>query len=892
MKRLFLLWVLIGYAVLGKAQSVLSQPVTLSTDEITLEQALYQLIEEPGVRLSFNNAVLPERDVVLDYRQVPLERVLEDLLEGTGLLYKEIGGQVVIALDMNARYVVSGFLKDSKTGEYLIHANVMDRNSGIGISSNAYGFFSLELPPGPAELVFSYTGYKTITEALYVSKDQRLDVYITPSLTLRPIEIIGHRLPGAPLLAAPTTRPGTALLPADVEALPALAGETDLWRTAQLLPGVQTGTDGVGGLHIRGGTNGQNLVMIDGVPIYNVVHAAGLFSVINTSAIRSATLLRSAIPARYGGRLSSVLDVRTKEGNRKALQVQGGLGTLAGRLTVDGPLLKNKSSFLMAGRLSLIDAYLAPLSERLGAGGRLTNGNYQFYDFNAKLNFELSRKDKLYWSWYSGSDRYASRGSRTDTLPVIANSDPVPNAQDFRLDEAYSDWINWGNVVSALRWNHLFGNRLFGNLALTYSGLRMRMDYTRADSLFNLTTREIEWREVEIGRYQTRIEDIGMRMDFDFVPTASHYVRFGAQVVHHDFRPGALSFYIQEDTQTGVGDSTAGQPINPSIMAWEYAAYLEDEFQLGTKWSFNLGLHASGFSVRDESYFVLEPRLLARYQARRNWQLEAYSDRTAQFIHLLSGTLIGLPAELWVPSTDEIAPETAWQFGLSSNWSLGSQWKLGLEGYYRAMNNLLSYSEGADIWDDWEQNVTTGSGTVYGLELILQREMGKTRGWVGYGLLWANRQFNRVNNGEVFPYRYDRRHEVKAALIHRLAKHWEISATWILSSGFAFSLPVAEYTVDSPGSEPVLATDFGTKNAFRMPYYHRLDAGINGEWKGRRLQHLLKFGVYNAYNQQNPLYFAIRSNFVSNGETWIERKTLQEARLIPLLPSLSYTLSF
>jgi hypothetical protein len=891
MKRLLLLSFILVLAQAGRAQLDMSEQVSIYFEGVTLEEALYQITDQVGVKISFGNSILPEKKINQQFTNKPLSYILEQLFRETPIEFRQLGNQIALYADEKSTVVISGFLTDAQSGEALLYANILDLESRKGTASNAYGFFSLTVPKGKIRLAFSYTGYKTEWRELELTADNRLDLELQPSLTfIKPVVIVGQK---DSELANPEPRAGeTAINIKQVESLPALAGETDIIRITQLLPGVQTGTDGVGGLHIRGGSNGQNLILIDGVPVYNISHAAGLFSVFNTSAIRSTNLYKGAFPARYGGRLSSVIDIATKEGNRKKLGVQGELGTLAGRLTVDGPIVKDRSSFFLSGRLSLVDWYLEPITRNLkskkGEDGFI---DYRFYDFNAKLNYNLSRKDKLYLSFYSGADFYKNRGLSTDSIQIIDNSVQEPSSLLF--EQSYSDKVSWGNVVGSLRWNHLFSNRLFANLSATYSSLNVNIDYQAADSLTHLSTNNLERVFLDYGYYESQIEDLGLRLDFDFMPTPDHYIRFGANITHHFFRPGVLS-YNQNQLKTDNGNFIeVQQSSNTPVRAIESAFYIEDDFQINDQLSVNAGLHNAIFYVNDKWYASVQPRLLLNYQFMPRWKLEAFYGQSTQFIHLLSNSLLGLPTELWVPSTPDIAPQQAWQTGLTSRWKLDHDMELSLDLYYKSMKNLLSYSEGAAFLDDWEANVTAGNGEAYGAELLLQKRIGRFSGWLGYGLQWADRQFPLLNRGERYPYRYDRRHEVKAAVVHRIENWLELTASWTLSSGFAFSLPLSQYTVNVEGVGPVTAIDYGTKNAYRMPYYHRLDFSANIYIDMEKTIHKIKMGAYNLYNRQNPLYFDIRTTGLAweNG-AWAERKELVKTTLVPLLPSLSYSIEF
>lgn len=890
MKRLYLLLAVFLSAMALRAQSVLEQPVSIIGKGLLLEEALYRLSDQEGVNLSFSNDILPLRHLDVDIREGTLAQALEELLRGTALGYRQVGSQVVIFLPDRRRFTISGFLRDARTGERLISANIQDLHTGMGAVTNEYGFYSLTLPAGQASLSYSYLGYGAERRELSLKEDVQEDVSLHPSLTLEPVEVIGERLNSRPGLTASSSIHDLSIQQA--ERLPALAGEADIIRMVHLLPGVQTGTDGVGGLHIRGGNNGQNLIMIDGVPVYNISHAAGIFSVFNTSAISSARLIKGGFPARYGGRLSSVLDIRTREGNRRAFGLRGDVGLLSGRLSLEGPIVQGKSSFFVSGRWSFIDWYLQPLTRSLKADkGEDGFVGYRFHDLNAKLNYSLSPKDHLYLSYYSGSDHYSNSGSSADTLQARQGNMDEPAFYAF--EQYYSDRIRWGNRVASLRWNHLFNDKLFANLAATYSALDVRINYNATDSLVALSNQNTLDRLIDIGRYSSNITDLGLRLDFDFIPSPSHYIRFGANITRHRFLPGVFAYDLIE--KSGNGNVVPpGDIADGAIRAMEYSAYIEDEARLGQRLLLNLGVHLAAYQVRQKAYFSPQPRLSLAWQVHKDWKLEAYLSRMQQFVHLLSNSALGLPTEVWVPSTEELAPQEGWQAGISATWSLPKGWQASLEAYAKNMNELLSYSEGALFLNDWEGNVTSGNGRAYGLEGMLGKRVGKTTGWLAYSLAYADRQYEFVNNGRPYPYKYDRRHDLKVAFSHRIQDWIEISANWILSSGFAFSLPAEKYDIilPGPGEPPITVIEYGSKNAYRMPPYHRLDLGANFYFNTDRVHHTINVGVYNLYNRRNPLYYDLRNHYEEEEGQIQLKKEFVPVSIIPMMPSLNYSVKF
>lgn len=886
-RPLLLIGLLLQLGQLSMAQATLEQRVDLNVDGLVLEEALYQLGDQNNLRLSFSNDILPERRVSATFSGQTLKKALELLLADTPLAFREIGGQVVLYLPKTAQYTINGVLEDAQTGERLIRANVYDNLSGKGTVTNEYGYFSITLPAGPVKLDFSYVGYSTYRRAFYLMHNQRMDYRLSPDLLLDPIEVVGERQALSPEWVQ---KGGVANLDiSEVERLPALAGEADLIRTLHLMPGIQTGTDGIDGLHVRGGSNGQNLIMIDGVPVYNIAHAAGLFSVFNTNAIKSARLYKSGFPARYGGRLSSVLDIRTRDGNNQNYDAEANVGLLAGRLTLEGPIQKGKSSFILSGRRSLVGWYLQPLTESLRSSEeaqRQSFLDYDFYDLNAKLNFTLSKRDDLYFSFYKGKDAYQNRELSVDTL--LVQDDSVPEPALFRSHQSDLEEMNWGNTVASMRWTHLFGDQLFSSLTASYSGLDVGIQYEQVDSLTALEAGSPADRYISVGQYHSRINDLGLRLDFDYRPSPDLFLRFGLGVTHHDFEPGLLSLELVEKTDTVSQPQFESRPIS----AYEFGAYVENDWAIAPDVRLNAGLHLAAFAVDGKTYTSLQPRLLLNWAVHKDWEVNGYLSKMTQFVHLLSNSTLGLPNDLWVPSTGALRPERSWQLGVAATWQLDKRFRLTADAYGKRMSNLLTYSEGALFFNNWERNLTTGEGNAYGLELLLEKKTGATTGWLSYGLAWADRQFPLVNNGRRYPYRYDRRHNLSLALVHRFNEWLELTGAWTFNSGFAFSLPQGRYDVFLPGVGLVSVVDYGEKNKFRMPLYHRLDLGVNIYLDTEEVRHVLNLGVYNFYNRRNPLYYNLETEYVSEGGDISEVREFNPVWLLPLIPALNYSLEF
>lgn len=767
------------------------------------------------------------------------------------------------------KYTVSGYIKDTTNGEVLIGANVFDLKSSSGTSSNTYGFYSLTLPKDSVNLVYSYVGYQPQTARLLLTQDTVISIELSESALLDEIVISASE---ADKIQEVTQMSSISVPVEQIKSLPAFLGEVDVLKTLQLLPGVQSGNEGTSGLYVRGGGPDQNLILLDGVPVYNASHLFGFFSVFNADAINNVQLIKGGFPARYGGRLSSVIDISMKEGNMKEFHGEGSLGIIAGKLTLEGPIVKDKTSFIISGRRTWIDVLARPLI-RSQTDGEETVG-YYFYDLNAKVNHKFSDRDRLYLSAYLGDDRFYARYQYEDINNGVELEDE---------DEA---GLQWGNITSALRWNHMFTPKLFSNTTLTYSRYRFDINneyrYEYLDDSGNGVLVD-----QGLARYLSGIEDFAAKIDFDFIPSPQHYVRFGVSAIRHTFRPGALNVRYNDEVSEETIDTTLGSQETDAV---EFAAYVEDDLELGRRLKFNIGLHFSGFRVNDEFYTSIQPRIAGRYLLNEQLSLKVSYVQMAQFIHLLTNSGIGLPTDLWVPATDQVRPQTAqqWALGGAYNWTSG--YEISLEGYYKDMRNLIEYREGAnfiDVNEDWQNKVAVGDGRSYGAELLIQKKQGRTTGWLGYTLSWTDRQFEELNFGERFPYKYDRRHDLGVAVVHQWRERIDLSATWVFGSGNAITLPTAIYSGRGNSFFGGSIYDYGERNSYRMRAFHRLDASITFHKKTRWGKRAWVLGVYNAYSRRNPFYLYLDESSDPSRES-----QFRQVSLFPIIPSISYRFNF
>ncbi len=777
---------------------------------------------------------------------------------------KHILGLLVLVFATSAsaqKFTLSGYIRDADTGENLIGATVIEPSSFQGTVSNTFGFYSITLPAGEYSLRFTFVGYQAQEMAISLNENISLNVSLNPGTTLEAVVVTAEEN----IELSP--RMSTIDVPIEqIKALPVLMGETDLLKSLQLLPGIQGGTEGASGIYVRGGGPDQNLILLDGVPVYNVSHLFGFFSVFNPDAINRVSVVKGGFPARYGGRLSSVIDISMKEGNNQKLHGEGAIGLISSKLTLEGPLGKDKkTTFLVSGRRTYIDLLTRPII-RASSGGD-ASGGYFFYDFNAKVNRVLSEKDRIYLSFYNGKDK----GFAKDKYDWRSDGNTYEEVSQFGLQ--------WGNTITALRWNHVFNPKLFANVTGTYSKYKFRI-FSEYESN-NRIDGEIE-KESESIEYFSGIDDLGIKVDFDFLPNPNHSIKYGINATHHQFNPGILGYETNVD---GQSDTTVGAN---KTYAMEFSTYVEDDIQLSNKLRANVGLHYSNFIVNNSYYDGLQPRVSMRYLIDNSFSIKGSFATMTQYIHLLTNGGLGLPTDLWVPATENIGPQRSWQAAIGAARTFKGL-EASVEMYYKEMTGLIEYKEGSSYFNlgsDWQEKVTTGTGDSYGLEVLLQKKTGKLSGWVGYTLSWTNRQFDEVNFGKEFPYKYDRRHDISVVAVYDVSPRFSISSTWVYGTGSALTLPISEYQ-DNSGSYYYGKTviQYSDRNDFRMRDYHRMDLGLTWTRPKGKYDRSWSLGAYNVYNRRNP--FFMDQSFDNRGN-----KKFVQYSLFPLIPYVRYSFKF
>lgn len=767
---------------------------------------------------------------------------------------------IILSFSLQAqKFTINGYVTDKLSGERLSGASIFLYERNTGTTSNAYGFYSITLASSSdsLEIQVSYTGYDLYRTKVLLNDNVKLNILMERQTQLSNVTVTASRKGEI----QNRTQMSTIGLSAEtIKSLPAFLGEADVLKAIQLLPGVQAGSEGSSGIYVRGGGPDQNLILLDGVPVYNASHLFGFFSVFNADAINGVDVIKGGFPARYGGRLSSVIDIRMKEGNNKEFHGEGGIGLIASRLTLEGPIKKGKSSYMISGRRTYADIFMRPIIKS-STDGNSTAG-YFFYDLNAKANLYVTDKDHLYVSGYFGNDKFDSKDKY----------------DDFDGKSIYEAGLKWGNTTAMMRWNHEFSRKLFSNLTFNYS--RYQFEIFSKEEITNTG----QPKETYLQKYFSGIRDWSAKVDFDWLPSPAHFIKWGVAQTWHTYRPGALQ--AKANTPTFNEDTILRGNF---IHSTELDAYVEDDVKLTKDLKANLGLHFTSFHVDGKTFHSYQPRIAARYLLNRRMSVKASYAQMNQFIHLLTNSGIGLPTDLWVPATRIVPPQESRQWALGWAYNINDDYELSVEGYYKKMKNVIEYAEGASFVStttDWQTRVEAGKGKSYGTEIFLQKKKGKTTGMIGYTLSWSKRQFDNLNFGNEFPYKYDRRHDAKIAVVHELGKKVQISADWVYGTGVATTMPVAVYD-DVNGNEVEI---YNGRNNFRLPAYHRMDIGIKFIKKKKRYERSWNINVYNIYNRLNTFYIYRGEEF--NFNTGISKPVFYKVTLFPIIPSISYQFKF
>ena len=815
------------------------------------------------------------------------------------------------------RATVCGYITDAESGERLIGATVFDTVSHLGTVTNHAGFYSLTLPKGEHVLRANYVGFRTSdSHTLTLISDTLCNFPLRSATIIEEVTVVGQRSVSGP----EAVQMSAIEVPvSQIKAIPMIAGEVDILKALQLLPGVQSGSEGSAGLYVRGGGPDENLILLDGVPLYNVNHLMGFFSVFNADAIKNVTLYKGNFPAQYGGRLSSIIDVRQNDGNTEGYHGNITVGLLAAKFNIEGPIPHKKDStgtttFNISARRTYFDVFTTPIMElvSLSMGAGAMGAGAYFYDVNAKLTHTFpNMRDKLSASFYMGNDAVYMNMRYNERTDI----EKMRMKMNLRMA--------WGNIVGAVNWEHCYNSRLFSNTQVSFTQYKYGITEAMTQVLKQngVTTATFE----QQMSYNSSLRDVTFQTHYEWTPLPNNSLRFGAEYAYHQFRPevGNIFLFSQDADNEIRLDTTLS---DGTLHGHEAAVYVEDQWAPWRWLKLNIGVRGSLYGINGKVYPSIEPRVGLRALLYKDLAFKASYSYTTQYVHLLSNSDVSLPTDLWVPVTDKIAPMHSMIVAAGLSYNICNQVEASVEGYYKRSVNLLEYKDGASFFGSsttWQDKVVMGDGWSYGVEVLLQRKTGPVTGWIGYTWSRTMRQFNRegqeINFGRPFHAKYDREHDLSITLQYQINKRIDLAGTFVYGTGTRATLATQHYYDPTLGEE---VEYFEERNNYRMPDYHRLDLGINfhfphkysawGQQEPTRKQqrkiwnrpeklakhqaiyesgkyawckhaeHLLNISVYNVYCHANP-YLMIADATES---------TLYQVSIFPILPSISYTFKF
>ena len=872
--------------------------VTLNMQKASVREILDEIQKQTGVTFSYESSLLSGlQKTTFRADDEALTDCLTRLFANLPVVYK-MTGNVVVLKRKPKQVTVSGFVRDKRSAESLIGASVYEAHSRVGTASNNFGFFSLTLPPGNITIRSSYIGYTSHQHILNgLERDTVLTIELEPSASLQEVVITGQSNDKQSVLS--TQMGALEINQQTIRSTPVMFGEADIIKTLQLTPGVSAGTEGTAGMYVRGGNVDENLFLIDGNPVYQINHIGGIFSAFNPEAISGMDFFKSGFPSRYGGRLSSVVDVHTKEGNMKEYHGSASIGLISGNLNFEGPIIKDRTSFNIGLRRTWLDVLSAPAvaiaNKITKKDGTRLRARYAFHDLNLKVNHIFNDRSRMYLSLYNGND--VLKGGSTD----FPDQDSDNN---YNYDSDVS--LRWGNIMATAGWTYVFNNRLFGKVSGVFTRYHSRLRNTEHDVVGNEGDEDYSdsFRENETN---TGITDFGLRTSFDYLPASAHHIRFGGDYLVHRFHPEynrSVAYEKNEETSVEIGQEFA----NDLLWGHEAGVYAEDDWTLSSAVRLNAGLRFSLFNVQGKTYTGLEPRVSLSWLLDDNLSFKASYSRMNQYVHLISNSFISLPTDAWMPVTRKLKPLISDQVSAGFYYNLNKEYNFSVEGYYKTLDNLLEYRDGHTFtpsFVNWEDKLTAGEGSSYGAEFMVRKETGRTTGWVGYGLSWSDRQFDELNQGARYPARFDNRHKLNIVVMHKISPKVELSAAWSYASGNHVTLSLENYYENGTGSptnndnhymDASESIDYYEgRNNYQLPAYHRLDLGIKiyrPKKKGR--MGIWTVSIYNVYSRMNPFMIYKSDKTVpdpgsSYGKNVPVFKTIG---IMPIIPSISYTYKF
>lgn len=872
----------IGFSLcflIGSQQSVYAQAnkdlrYSFQIEKGSFKEALNEISKQSHFQFSYNEALV--KDLVVEkqiFKDQNIINIMAYMLKGRPLSFSIKGSVIVLkASSEQSHYTISGVITEKQTGESMIAATIACLKEKKGAASNNYGFYSLSLPKGQCIIEISFIGFQSITQTIDLHEDLRLDFELEEQTAALGEVLVKAEKSNQQIddLKISTQKMSIKT----IKSMPALLGETDVLKSLQMLPGVQSGGDASSNLNVRGGSYDQNLILLDDAPIYNPSHALGFFSVFNPDAIKSVEIYKGGIPAQYGDRLSSLVDIRMKEGNMKKYQAALSLGTIASRVSVEGPIVKDKASFIFSGRYSyagkVADNFVGLAKDVGFMKSELNNyseGNdISFYDLNLKLNYKINPNNRLYFSAYSGKDQFY-----------------------FKLVDEKSS-MDWGNSSMALRWNHIFNERLFSNTSLIFSNYNYA--YYIKDDIRNF-------------KWSSDLAEMDIKSDYDFFLNSRHHIKYGLSVNYHKIQPGEIAPRSENSITKPYK-----MDLNSSL---ESALYVSHRFDISDKIALRYGLRYSAFAnvgagivynyASDErtqivdstlyfnndiqSFFSgFEPRINLRYTLGESQSIKASYMRTRQYLHLLSNSSLGMPTDIWYPVNKHIEPQTADQLALGYFHDFANHtWVSSVETYYKDMQNQIGFKDNAKLFlnSNVEQEILAGKGRAYGLEFMIKKEKGLLKGWLAYTWSKTEQKIEGINQGKVFPTRYDKTNDLSIYLSYQLSEKWLLSSNFVYSTGAPVTVAKGSYEFQG-----TLVNYYTERNAYRLPDYHRLDLSLI--YKGRKRKSYQTewiFAVYNVYNRHNAF-----SVYTKQDDYDLRTNQSYMIYMFGAVPSISFNVKF
>lgn len=875
----------------GMAFSSMGQNINMIASDTDAESVFASIMRQTGKNFIYSSDILKGLKVSVNAKDEPLSIVLNRMFHNTDISYKIKGNNVILSKKtVRKKIIISGYVSEEGNGEAMIGAIVRDKSSDRSTMTNAAGFYSIQLNPGTADITVSFPTFKTINIKKDVLSSTKIDFKMTEltdvdGQNLNEVTVIADKNKSIAMESTDIGRQN--LSRGDISSTPTLFGESDVVKTLQLQPGVSAGIEGLAGMYVHGGANDENLYMLDNVPLYQINHFGGLFSAFNTEAIKNVDFFKSTFPAKYDGRLSSIMEVHTKDGDLYNHHGSFRLGLTSGSLQIDGPIFKDKTTYSFAIRRSWYDVLTIPAvaiynAVRQDKGNKLI-ARYAFTDINAKITHRFSKRSSIHAMFYFGED-FLKGGSEEKHEE---DNDIIPHHKDVST-------LRWGNTVGALGWNFEFSNRLFGEFTFAYTHYKSSL---RRKNESRITKPEEIIKDDSRDYHNTNgITDITLRADMGWTPSEIGKLDFGINATRHYFIPQNTSAYL---VKKGVLVNEA--LTKSSINAFSSAAYINANFHLSPYLRLNAGVNVGMFHISSKTHTSLDPRLSFLWRISESINVKAGWSRMSQYVHQLTESSISLPTDQWVPISENFKPQKSDKISISSNFTTENGYTFSVEGYWKWMKNVIDYRDNYYLYPSgsvWTNLLCSGTGSAKGIDFKVTKSFGKFSGHISYSLLWADRQFDEKNGGKKFPARFDNRHKVNIAATWDINEKWTVNAAWTGMSGNMVTLQTQCYDIlDTPGmpyydysfsSSEGVSIYYGSINLgnsinnYRLPFYHRLDLSAN-----RKTKHgMWTFSLYNAYCNMNVI------SIKKNDNEWKDGKPFQKFRLIPVIPSVSYTWFF